>query len=119
MRLDWPADELNPNARPHYLTLAREKRAAKRQAHFAAWAAQWHLQRELVAGETPLQVHLRFVPPSVRNRDEDNLVASMKAALDGLATALCVNDSRFRITHELVRDQVGGFVDVTLSVPQP
>jgi crossover junction endodeoxyribonuclease RusA len=118
VRLAWPAHELSPNARVHHMTHARAKKAAKRQAHFAAWEAHWHLQRDLVAGDAPLQVHLRFVPPYHRARDEDNAVASMKAALDGLAAALCIDDRRFRITHELARDQVGGFVEVSISPGQ-
>jgi len=107
---------LSPNARPHYQVHAKAKKAAKRQAHYEAWIAAWHLQRALFAGDAPLHVHLRFVPPLRRAYDEDNLVASMKAALDGLATALCVNDARFRITHELEREALGGFVEVTIAV---
>jgi crossover junction endodeoxyribonuclease RusA len=101
------------------MNLAKAKKAARAQAHFAAWAARWHLERDRVAGDGAIGVHLRFVPACMRDRDEDNLVASMKAALDGLATALCVNDTRFRITHELARAERGGFVDVTLTPEAP
>lgn len=62
--------------------------------------------------KTPsLAVTLRFVPPDRRARDIDNLVASMKSGLDGLADVLGVDDSRWALSAELA-GEVGGFVRV-------
>lgn len=62
-----------------------------------------------------LAVHLEFYPPNKRSRDWDNLLASMKSGLDGLADGLGVNDSLFR-PSVAVADAIGGFVRVTVEV---
>lgn len=55
---------------------------------------------------TSVMVALTFVPPDRRHRDLDNLLASMKSGLDGLADSMGVNDSRFRVTMDLADDPV-------------
>ncbi len=73
------------------------------------WAAR---QQGATRLQTPsLAVTLRFVPPDRRARDIDNLVASMKSGLDGLADVLGVDDSRWALSAELA-GEVGGFVRV-------
>jgi crossover junction endodeoxyribonuclease RusA len=64
-----------------------------------------------------LAVHLHFVPPDRRRRDLDNLIASMKAGLDGLADALGVDDSRWKLSAEApaAGGEVGGFVRVEVT----
>jgi hypothetical protein len=42
-----------------------------------------------------ISVTYTFYPPNVRVRDDDNFVASMKGARDGIADALDVDDSIF------------------------
>ena len=39
---------------------------------------------------------ITFCPPTKARRDIDNMLASIKAALDGVAEAWGVDDSRFR-----------------------
>lgn len=58
-----------------------------------------------------LHVTVEFVPPDRRHRDRDNMLASIKSGLDGLADALGVNDSRFDLTIR-VADDIGGMVRV-------
>lgn len=56
-----------------------------------------------------------FFPPDRRARDEDNLIASMKSSLDGIAEALRVNDKNFHILEPFVGTPVqGGCVHVDL-----
>lgn len=43
------------------------------------------------------RMRMAFHGPDARSRDEDNLVARMKAAIDGVADGLGVNDSRFKL----------------------
>lgn len=98
--LPWPDKRLSPNARVHHLTLWRVKKKAKGDAKLITLAAilkgtipvdaWWHRHARL-------RVSILAVPKIMRERDEDNLQASLKAALDGIAEALGVNDSRFRI----------------------
>ena len=55
-----------------------------------------------------------FYPPCRRTRDKDNLLASMKSGLDGLADALAVNDSRFKVEWT-IEEKLGGMVRVRIS----
>lgn len=57
-----------------------------------------------------------FLPPDRRRRDMDNLLASCKGLLDGIADALGVDDSRFAITLALTSEPVKfGGVRVTIG----
>ena len=61
-------------------------------------------------------VGLLFNPPDRRHRDWDNLVASMKAGLDGIADGLKTDDRGFRLTSIDVGEVVAnGQVVVTLK----
>jgi crossover junction endodeoxyribonuclease RusA len=92
--LSWPAHELSPNARVHPMVLHRFKKAAKNEAGWAVKIAKpfhWHPADETVA------VHLIAHPPKAwRTGDDDNLVARVKAHLDGIAEVLGINDRLFQ-----------------------
>ena len=62
------------------------------------------------------RVHVRvtFHPPDMRARDLDNMFASIKGGLDGLADALGIDDSWFRPVTIDVADYVGGMVKISL-----
>ena len=64
--------------------------------------------------DAELTIELAFYPPDRRRRDKDNLVACMKAAIDGLADALGVDDSRFTYVYAYP-EEIGGRVVVTVS----
>lgn len=109
--LPWPPKELSPNARMHYMALHRAKKAYR--------TACWMLARKAgmsavtLMGADQADVHLAFYPPDRRLRDADNMLASMKAGLDGLADALKVDDRAFKVTFD-VSDDIGGMVKVTV-----
>lgn len=91
--LPWPAKELSPNARLHW----SKKSKAVKAARSTAWATA------LASGAAKLRadrldVALTFLPPDARRRDTDNLIASSKALLDGLADATGVDDSKFNLS---------------------
>ncbi|ADV27002.1 endodeoxyribonuclease RusA [Pseudoxanthomonas suwonensis 11-1] len=111
--LPWPSRQLHPNARLHWARKAKATKAARAQAFALARAAGWGAL-QLPAGR--LHLHLDFYPPDRRRRDDDGLLASMKAARDGLADALGIDDSRF-ISHPCVRDEVrkGGEVRIRIT----
>jgi crossover junction endodeoxyribonuclease RusA len=91
IELSWPAKELSPNARVHHMALHRFKKAAKTEAH---WATR--IARPMAWGhDGPFGVHIIAYPPDNRARDADNLIASLKAHLDGIAGSLEVNDRLF------------------------
>lgn len=108
--LGWPPRKLNPNVRTHHYELGRLKKLYRHACYFTALQAAG-VGKWTYAGD--IRLHMVFVPPTRHQRDEDNLIASMKAGLDGLADALKVNDRRFRLSHE-VSDQIGGYVLIQL-----
>lgn len=57
-----------------------------------------------------IDVKVIFYPPNKRRRDMDNMLASIKAALDAVSEAWGVDDSRFRLTLEVACVVKGGSV---------
>ena len=107
--LPWPPKELNPNKRLHWST--KRKHVAKYRAMCFA------LAREAgIAVDWDGDVHLwvDFYPPDKRCRDDDNVIAAFKAGRDGLADALRIDDSRFRL-HPYLQTKTGGFVWVKMT----
>ena len=115
--LPWPDPALSPNKRIDRRALIGIKAKAKQ----AAWA----LTRKSNAGsfkhlaEHGLHVRYTFNPPDRRRRDLDNLLSSMKSAIDGLALAIGVDDSEFRVITLQWGDVVkGGSVVVDIGHAQ-
>lgn len=90
IHLPWPPSELSPNKRNHWHKSAKAKAAYRERCR-----VETMLQQPGKLPDGPLALHLEFVPPDRRRRDRDNLLASMKAGLDGLADALRIDDARF------------------------
>ena len=86
--LPWPDKRLNPNARIHFAQKAKVFAEAKNTAYLLAIQAG-------LRGYQGRRLRLVFMLPDKRRRDLDNLHASMKAALDGLAMAIGCDDSEF------------------------
>lgn len=102
IRLAWPDKILSPNARPHFHALASAKKAAREAAFWATRSAMG--VAKIKPGQFPhdgaSDILLRQVahPPDRRDRDRDNIDASLKAARDGIAEAMAINDRFFRPT---------------------
>ena len=90
--LGWPVKALSPNARVHHMALWRAKKDAKTEA---GWATKSVKPLDWSHGGSRLPVHFIATPPIIRDRDDDNLIASAKAHLDGIAAALGINDKLF------------------------
>lgn len=93
IELGWPHKHLSPNARVDWRTKYRATSAAR---HRAGWAASDAVPRGMFAPDEPVHVRTTFFPPDRRQRDEDNLKASMKAIYDGIADGIGVDDKWFR-----------------------
>ncbi len=111
MTLPWPDKLLSPNARANHFARSRKAKAARSLA--------WGLTLE-AAGASPawavngVRLSWQFCPPSHRRYDTDNLIAQHKAAQDGIADALGVDDSRFISTYSMAAPVKGGAVIVTV-----
>lgn len=90
IELPWPPKELSPNARIHHMAKAK---AAKMYRESAYWITK--ASGMMVPSEGGIGLRFDFHPPDMRRRDLDNMLASIKAGVDGIADALEVNDQRF------------------------
>lgn len=109
--LPWPNKALSPNARVHWAVKARAAKAARLQA--------WAIVKEALRGQDPKWsgVHLRWVfHPRTRNvPDVDNCISSHKAAQDGIADALWLDDSKFTASYAIAEPVKGGLVRVEIE----
>lgn len=111
IQLPWPSRSLSPNARAHWRRVAEIKKLAKRDAFYATRS----IRREAIEADR-LTAKVTFSPPDRRSRDLDNMIASMKAAFDGIAQAVGVDDSKWHLRIAPVADPVkGGKVLVELE----
>lgn len=90
--LPWPSKTLSPNARVHWRRVAEIKKLAKRDAFYATRS----IRKEQIEADA-LTARITFSPPDRRARDTDNMIASMKAAFDGIAQAVGIDDSRWNL----------------------
>lgn len=98
-----PYRQLSPNARVHHIVLANWKARYKRDAERAT--------RSVVIGEPRwprASVKVTFYFRDNRRRDEDNAIASLKSAFDGVVEAGLIADDSHK---NLVRLPVDFLVD--------
>lgn len=91
LRLSWPAPALWQNRRVHWAQRAKAAAAAKREA----WGEARRRGVERLETDRPRLV-FAFYPPDARRRDLQNMPATQKAAIDGIAQAMGCDDARFR-----------------------
>lgn len=112
-RLPWPEKELSPNARIHW---APKGKIVRQYRDTCYWQALSQLGSAPPVPLGPLRLTLEFAPPNNRSYDRDNLLARMKAGLDGLSDALQINDRRFAtLVVRTVAPAPGGLVSVTVE----
>ena len=113
--LPWPPKATSPNARAHWAAVHRARSRYRADARILAIAAGARDAGKAPPPHAALHVTLRVYPPDRRRRDLDNIVASLKSALDGIADALGVDDSRFRLSIEMSDPVAGGRIDVEVE----
>ena len=105
IELPLPPQELRPNARVHW---AKKARKVKEYRSRAKWAALRIMQRDFgdLIFDDPIgdlvipfpieqpTVRVTMLNKTARKMDQDNLIASMKSAMDGLTDAGVWNDDR-------------------------
>lgn len=94
VELDFPAPELFPNRSKgkHWGALHKHKTTAREAAYWQTLAVIASIQ-PFNAPEFLLTI--TFEMPDKRHRDADNCLAAAKSALDGVASAMQVDDKRF------------------------
>lgn len=94
IKLPWPAKALSSNARVHW----SEKAKATKKARHEAWAAA--LEQKLPCW--PEASILIEYWPRHRRYDVSNVASSLKAAIDGIADAMGVDDRGFKVDYPTV-----------------
>lgn len=115
--LPWPDKRLSPNARLHWRAKAPVTKKAREDAALATLeAAQGRIAvvRWELAGEGGIPLTVRFYPPDYRHRDDDGMIGSFKAARDGIADTLQVNDRRFRAHYFFEEPAKPGRIEVEI-----
>jgi crossover junction endodeoxyribonuclease RusA len=97
IRLPWPPAVLSPNSRRHWAEYANAAKKYRAEAHLMAKGVGCK-----ALNCTSLTVEITFCPPDRRKRDTDNMLASIKSGLDGIADATGVDDSRWH--YGIARD---------------
>lgn len=112
IRLPWPPKELSPNSRKDRRGTTG-KRAAYREAGFYAAKEA----RAVIPEDAMLAI--KFFPPDDRRRDLDNMLASIKVGLDGIAKAAGVDDCGWALTLARHKPIKGGAVLVHVIPAEP
>lgn len=113
INLPWFSKLVSPNARTHW---RRKGEAVKKMRREAALMAKQGIPKGWVAKDhDAVPMTITFCPPDGRRRDRDNMIASIKAYMDGIADALGVDDSIFIPTYHLGQPINGGNIRVEIA----
>ncbi len=86
---------------------------AKKAKNEAAWAAKAATVR---IGDSPIPVHITVCPKSRGPApDRDNCVAAAKAYLDGIASAIGINDRHFAAPTVTISTERTGQFQITIG----
>lgn len=109
--LPWPPASLKPNSRKKHLHSTSDRKRYK--------STCWALCKAAKMDGSLTHLDITFRPPSARKFDLDNLLASVKYGLDGMALALGVDDYcwSFSIRRGDKDPEKKGFVQITLTSP--
>lgn len=66
-----------------------------------------------------MRLSIKFYRPTRRSYDRDNLLARMKAGLDGMCDAMKINDKRFSTLVIRVADEINNTVEVEIERDGP
>lgn len=105
LELPFPPKELSPNARPNRWVKAKSVREYRDACGWAAVAVFGPGRLRKPRLTPPVRAAVTFVVPTRHKRDEDNLLAMLKPAWDGLVDAgvLAGDDSeRFSVESTFI-----------------
>ncbi len=96
VELPWPDRRLHPNARVHWA----EKASVTKRARLESKCLARHVIKAPINAQEVLVTAI-FHPPDRKKRDRDGLLASLKAAFDGISEVIGVDDSRWEYATKL------------------
>lgn len=106
IELPWFPKHCHPNARSRsHWPRTRAIKQARAWAKAATLAAIPRHERCLVE-IGPIALVMTFYPPTAHSRDDDGLIAATKAYRDGIADALGIDDSHFRVRPPIIAEPV-------------
>jgi len=110
--LPWPDQKLSPNnaAKIHWAPKGKAVKLA-RTASYVLTRAQFPQGKPKWSGA---RISITFCPPDRRKRDLQNAISSAKALVDGIADALGIDDSEFKIAYDFGPVVKGGSVRVEI-----
>lgn len=103
IRLPWPPTCLSPNARKDRRANTKTRNGYKTAAFYAA-------KQSGAAVAEDAHLAIQFYPPDNRRRDLDNMLATIKAGLDGIALAAGVDDYGWSLSIQRCPKVEGGAV---------
>lgn len=107
LELPWPHKSLSPNSRKDRRAVAGVRRAYKNACWALAKQAKFHASH----------LDITFHPPDGRRRDLDNMLASLKSGLDGVALAMGCDDSEWSLTIKKGAPRKPGCVVILAGSP--
>lgn len=114
-----PAKELSPNARLHWSKKIKYKKIDLEAGYFDTYiATNKLLNKKPFTKYDAISMHLQFYYPTRARHDDDNSIASFKAIRDGIALALGIDDSQFKLDKqtEILYNKEDPHTLVTLTV---
>jgi crossover junction endodeoxyribonuclease RusA len=110
--MPWPAKPLWQNVRTHWAKRSAAVKSYRSIAYHMALAQGLHKTPDPAA-----LLAFSFHPPDRRRRDLHNMMATQKAAIDGIADAMRVDDQLFRCQWPLAWGEVvkGGAVHILVT----
>jgi Holliday junction resolvase len=111
--LPFPDRALSPNSHLHWSRKAKAAKAARQTANWIAREAGIRPNDPDIPAA--LKVTAIFSPPDNRPRDIDGMLSSLKSALDGIADATGVDDSKWQIAIRKDAPVKGGAVRIELE----
>jgi crossover junction endodeoxyribonuclease RusA len=111
--LPWPPKELSPNHKVISKAGAMAKYRKQKEYKEACWIL-CKAAKLTKPHDDRIKVTVEFYQPDRHRRDQDNMVASIKYALDGVAAAIGVDDNVFDIDPKFPAE-LRGTIEVTIE----
>ena len=109
VNLPFPDKRLNPNRLGHWSETSKVRKQAKSDA-WAIALGQGAKKFEALK----VEAHFTITPPNRRRRDQDNIIASLKPYIDGMALAIGVDDADWDMKFKFVPPKSPGSVHVAI-----